>query len=72
MNEMTTIILLLDGKPHPIATGSTLATLVESLGHAPNQVSTAVNGTFVARGQRADCVLQDGDTVLLFQPIVGG
>jgi sulfur carrier protein len=72
MNEMTTITLMLDGQPHRMASGGTLAALVESLGHAPNQVSTAVNGNFVARGQRAEHVLQNGDAVLLFQPIVGG
>lgn len=51
---------------------TTLATLVITLGHVPTKVSTAVNGLFVARGQRETCVLQDGDAVLLFQPIVGG
>jgi sulfur carrier protein len=55
-----------------VPAASTLAALVESLGHAPNKVSTAVNGLFVARGQRQACVLQEGDAVLLFQPIVGG
>ena len=72
MNETTTIALTLDGKPHRVTTGSTLGSLVDSLGHAPNQVSTAVNGMFVRRDQRAQCVLQDGDAVLLFQAIVGG
>lgn len=76
MNEMmtttTTIALTLDGKPRQVAAGSTLGALVDSLGHVPKKVSTAVNGMFVPRGQRAACVLQDGDAVLLFQPIVGG
>lgn len=72
MGERATIALTLDGKPHSLAAGNTLAALVESLGHAPNKVSTAVNGLFVARAQRESCVLQDGDAVLLFQPIVGG
>ncbi len=72
MNELTRIAVTLDGKPHPVPAASTLAALVESLGHAPNKVSTAVNGQFVARGQRQACVLQEGDAVLLFQPIVGG
>jgi sulfur carrier protein len=35
-------------------------------------VGTAVNGSFVARAQRDGRVLQAGDEVLLFQPIVGG
>lgn len=72
MNETTTIALTLDGKPHQVAAGSTLGALVNSLDHAPTKVSTAVNGMFVPRGERAQCVLQDGDAVLLFQPIVGG
>ena len=72
MNERTLIALTLDGKAHPVPAGSNLATLVESLGHPPNKVSTAVNGLFVARDRRDACVLQDGDAVLLFQPIVGG
>lgn len=49
-----------------------MADLVAELGHAPEAVSTAVNGDFVARGQRAARVLAQDDVVLLFQPIVGG
>ena len=66
------ITLTLDGKPHSVPAGTTLAALVIALGHVPKKVSTAVNGLFVARGQREACELQDGDAVLLFQPIVGG
>jgi sulfur carrier protein len=62
----------LDGRPHDVPDGSTLAALVEALGHAPNAVTTAVDGQFVSRDQRADLVLQAGAAVLLFQPIVGG
>lgn len=72
MNDQSLIALTLDGKPHAVAADSNLAALVESLGHAPNKVSTAVNGMFVPRGQRQHCVLREGDAVLLFQPIVGG
>mgnify|MGYP000269906109 CR=1 FL=1 len=35
-------------------------------------VATAVNGMFVARERRAQQVLQPGDSVTTFQPIVGG
>ncbi len=66
------IELLLDGRPHQVPAHTTLATLVATLGHAPEQVTTAVNGVFVRRDQRAECQLQPGDAVLLFQPIVGG
>lgn len=66
------ITLQLDGQPRRVAAGTTLAQLVDQLGHAPERVSTAVNGEFVARGARAQRVLGEGDAVLLFQPIVGG
>jgi sulfur carrier protein len=72
MNERQTITVQLGGRPHALSAGSHLAELVASLGHTPNAVSTAVNGLFVARGRREACVLQEGDAVLLFQPIVGG
>ncbi len=72
MNTGHTITVLLDGRPQVLPAGSHLAQLVESLGHGPQAVSTAVNGLFVARSQREACVLQAGDAVLLFRPIVGG
>ena len=66
------VMLSLDGKPHAVPADTSLADLVACLDHPPHKVSTAVNGMFVARGQRAACVLHEGDAVLLFQPIVGG
>ena len=62
----------LDGRPHSVPVGTTLAALVAGLGHAPDKVTTAVNGLFVRRDQRDACLLQPGDAVLLFQPITGG
>jgi len=67
----TQIDIRLDGQPHRLAPGTTLAQLVAALGHEEQAVSTAVNGEFVARSQR-ERVLLEGDQVLLFQPIVGG
>lgn len=75
MTESTgadTIELSLDGRPHCVTTGLTLAALVEQLGHRPEGVGTAVNGMFVARSARSQRVLAPGDAVMLFQPIVGG
>lgn len=72
MNAPTLITVQLDGRPHALPTGTTLAALVASLGHAPDTAGTAVNGLFVPRGRREACVLQPGDAVLLFQAIVGG
>jgi sulfur carrier protein len=72
LNDGQQIDVALDGRPHRVRCGTTLATLVRELGHEPQQVTTAVNGTFVRREERDGCVLQAGDAVLLFQPIVGG
>ena len=66
------ITIQLDGQPHALAAGTMLAQLLAALGHDELAVSTAVNGEFVARGQRAARVLLEADQVLLFQPIVGG
>jgi len=70
--EKEAIPLLLDGKPHSVPADTTLAALVATLGHAPDKVSTALNGEFVRRDRRDACLLQPGDAVLLFQPITGG
>jgi sulfur carrier protein len=66
------VTILLDGKPHAVTSGTTLEALVADMGHAAQAVSTAINGDFVPRAQRASQVLVAGDAVLLFQPIVGG
>jgi sulfur carrier protein len=70
--EQEVISILLDDQPHAVPSDTTLAALVATLGHAPDKVSTALNGAFVRRDQRNTCLLQPGDAVLLFQPITGG
>ena len=72
MKSDESIALLLDGRPYSVPAGTTLTALVAGLAHAPDKVSTAVNGLFVRRDQRDACLLQPGDAVLLFQPITGG
>jgi sulfur carrier protein len=52
--------------------GTTLAALVARLDPPPAALATAVNGEFVAREARPQCVLRDGDQVTTFQPITGG
>jgi sulfur carrier protein len=66
------IEVLLEGRPHAVPAGTTLAALLESLGHAPDAVATAVNGEFVPRAARATFVLQAGAAVFVFKRIVGG
>lgn len=69
---IATITVQLDGAPREVAAGTTLAALMQALGHAPLAMGTAINGDFVPRAQRDQRVLQSGDVVLFFQPIVGG
>jgi sulfur carrier protein len=72
MTNQTLITIALDGQPHQVPLGCNLAQLVTLLGHAAEAISTAVNQNFVARHLRAQHILRSGDSVLLFQPIVGG
>lgn len=67
-----TVRIRIGEEERELPAGSSVADVVVLLGHAPEAVSTAVNGEFVARAARAGRRLQDGDQVLLFQPIVGG
>ena len=52
--------------------GATLANLIASLPGVPGALATGVNGEFVAREQRAERALKDGDVVTTFMPITGG
>ncbi|HEY1394387.1 MAG TPA: sulfur carrier protein ThiS [Methylibium sp.] len=69
---MKTITVNLDERPLELPAGSTLADLLRHEQLAPDGAATACNGHFVPRECRAGTVLQDGDQVLLFKPIVGG
>lgn len=64
--------ITLNGQALPWPPGTTLAELVAHQGVTPDAVATAVNGHFVARTHRAQHILQAGDRVATFQPIVGG
>ena len=64
--------ILVNGDPRAVPPNTTLADLVAQLGHAPQALATAVNGEFVARDARAQCMLTEGDAVFTFQPITGG
>ena len=70
--EAATIRISLEDGPRQVAASSSLADLVAQLGHAEKAVSTAINGQFVPRSQRAQTLLREGDQVLIFQAIVGG
>ena len=49
-----------------------LQRLLDALGHPPRSVATALNGDFVARGERARHPLGEGDRVDVVAPMAGG
>ena len=46
--------------------------LLVELGYGNSRVATAVNGDFVAEGNRADCVLNEADRLEVVTPRQGG
>lgn len=71
MNSLT-LDVTVNGELHTVPAFGTLADLIGQLGHAPASIATALNGEFVAREQRYERVLCDGDQVTCFRAIVGG
>jgi len=65
------ITVVVNGQPHT-TTARTLHDWVDAQGVQPAALATAVNGTFVPRDQRAQCLLHAGDLIVTFQPIQGG
>jgi sulfur carrier protein len=68
----STISITLNGAPRAEPSGTSLAGLIDSLGHTPQALATAVNQIFVPRTEREERMLVDGDAVFTFQPITGG
>ncbi|HSW19891.1 MAG TPA: sulfur carrier protein ThiS [Ramlibacter sp.] len=66
------IAVTLNGTPHTLPAGQTLADLIAQLDAPPQALATAVNGEFVARQARSERQLREGDAVFTFQPITGG
>ncbi|CAN5915731.1 hypothetical protein BH11PSE8_BH11PSE8_22540 [soil metagenome] len=66
------ITVNVNGQARTLLAAMPLDVLVDHLGHAPEAVATALNGEFVARAQRPERILCEGDRVTFFQPIVGG
>ncbi|HVN45643.1 MAG TPA: sulfur carrier protein ThiS [Steroidobacteraceae bacterium] len=63
--------ILVNGAWHEMRSRE-LAGALEELGFGGSVVSTAVNGEFVAVGQRTERRLSDGDRVEILAPMQGG
>ena len=51
---------------------ATLAIALDALGYGGRKIATAVNGRFVAAGQRERTKLSDGDRIEVVAPMQGG
>jgi sulfur carrier protein len=61
-----------NGKPHPLTDGTTLAALVEQLNFGPKRLAIEVNKELVTRTEWPGCVLKDGDTIEIVSFVGGG
>ena len=66
-----TLEVVVNGAPQT-TTATTLHDWVLAQGVSPEAVANALHGPFVPPRQRAQQPLVEGDTILTFQPIVGG
>ncbi|KIC30307.1 sulfur carrier protein ThiS [Leisingera sp. ANG-M6] len=63
--------IIVNAKPHEVA-ASDLKGALQELGYACSSVATALNGTFIARGQRTEVQLAEGDCLEVLAPMQGG
>ncbi len=61
----------INGTPQEVE-ADTLDAVLEELGHPHESVATALNGEFVARGERGAARLREGDRVEVLAPMKGG
>jgi sulfur carrier protein len=64
--------IVLNGEPRPVAPGTTVAELVESLQLSPRQVAVEINLELVPRAQHGGHVLAAGDRVEIVSLVGGG
>lgn len=64
--------IFLNGQPHAVDAGLSLAQLLEKTGHAQRRVAVEVNREIVPRGAQVAHILRDGDRVEIVQAIGGG
>lgn len=65
---------LVNGEHRSVSSGTTVAELIEELGHDPagRGVAAAINGEVVPRGEWATTAVGDGDKVEILTAIGGG
>lgn len=66
------IQIRLNGDPHTLTAGHTVADLVEQLGLSGRRIAVEINEEIIPRSQHADTRLIDGDQVEVVHAIGGG
>lgn len=64
--------IFVNGEPREVASGTTLAQLLESLRLDPRTLAVEVNLDVVPRGHHAQCVLNEGDRLEIVTLVGGG
>ena len=64
--------VLVNGKQYELATGATLAALLERLGVQGAYALVERNGEPVERERYADVTLESGDELVVARPVAGG
>lgn len=64
--------ITLNGELREVASGTTVAQLLESLRLDPRTLAVEVNLDVVPRGRHAQCVLNDGDRLEIVTLVGGG
>ena len=64
--------ITLNGDPHVVADGATVASLIEQLDLAGKRLAVEVNEEVVPRGHHAERALASGDQVEIVHAIGGG
>jgi thiamine biosynthesis protein ThiS len=62
----------LNGEPHTVADGLTVAQLVCDLGLTARRIAVEINRDILAREDYASCALREGDAVEIVHFIGGG
>jgi len=64
--------ILLNGEPRTLASGASIADLLQAEGLAGRRVAVEVNGAIVPRGAHATHALAEGDKVEVVHALGGG
>jgi thiamine biosynthesis protein ThiS len=64
--------VLVNGREHDLSPGTTVASLLESLGLAGRYALVERNGEPVERERYAEVELADADRVVIARPVAGG